>query len=146
MTESKSVPAPVAPWVESVPGPVEVVRDTSRARPNSHVWEVASHRASRHFMAEEETGVRITPLQQEFCGLVHHHAPGGLDRITAVIMARSWTGEPHHCEPKKHEGLFRVSTEKPPPDCHPYSSAILEMLTRGPSYRALNRPMLVGAL
>ncbi|MET7607535.1 NUDIX hydrolase [Streptomyces avermitilis] len=34
--------------------------------------------------AAEETGIRITSLQQKFCGIVHHHAPDGMDRITAV--------------------------------------------------------------
>ncbi|MFF4480890.1 phosphotransferase [Streptomyces melanosporofaciens] len=31
-------------------------------------------------------------------------------------------------------------TEKPPPDCHPYTVAIFRMLTHGPSHRALNWP------
>ncbi|WP_327352761.1 NUDIX domain-containing protein [Streptomyces sp. NBC_01304] len=95
--------------------------------------------------AEEETGVRISPEHQEFVGLVHHHAAGGLDRITAVFVAQSWIGEPHNAEPGKHEGLFWVSMEKPPPDCHPYTAAIFQMLTEGPSYRALNWPSSEGA-
>ncbi|MFJ9815244.1 NUDIX domain-containing protein [Streptomyces sp. NPDC101151] len=90
--------------------------------------------------ASEGTGVHIAPAQQEFCGLVHHHEPLGEDRVTAVFVAQSWTGEPHNREPDKHEGLFWVSMEKPPPDCHPYTVAIFDMLIQGPSYRALNWP------
>lgn len=88
----------------------------------------------------------ISAQQQAFCGLVHHHAPGGIDRITAVFVVQSWTGEPHNAEPDKHEGPFWVSMEKPPPDCHPYTAAIFQMLTEGPSYRALDRPNSGGAL
>jgi 8-oxo-dGTP pyrophosphatase MutT (NUDIX family) len=89
--------------------------------------------------AMEKTGVRISADQQDFRGLVHHHEPGeGMDRITAVFVAQSWTGEPHNAEPDKHEGLFWAPMEKPPPDCHPCTAAIFHMLTHGPSYRALN--------
>ncbi|OOV13028.1 hypothetical protein SM007_38975, partial [Streptomyces avermitilis] len=44
-------------------------------------------RAARR-AAEEETGVRITPFQQELRGGVHHHGPDGMDRITDVFVAR----------------------------------------------------------
>ncbi|MET7350608.1 NUDIX domain-containing protein [Streptomyces mirabilis] len=91
--------------------------------------------------AMEEAGVHISADQQEFCGLVHHHEHGeGMDRITAVFVAQSWTGEPHNAEPDKHERLFWVPMEKPPPACHPYTAAIFHMLIHGPSYRALNWP------
>ncbi|RFC77283.1 NUDIX domain-containing protein [Streptomyces sp. AcE210] len=106
--------------------------------------EPLDHAARRE--AEEETGVLISAQQQEFVGLVHHHAPGGIDRITAVFVAQSWTGEPHNAEPDKHEGLFWVSMEKPPADCHSYTAAVFQMLTEGPSYRALNWPSAGGAL
>ncbi|WP_327358305.1 NUDIX domain-containing protein [Streptomyces sp. NBC_01304] len=96
--------------------------------------------------AQEETGVHIRADQQEFCGLVHHHTLEGRDRITAVFVAQSWTGEPYNAEPHKHEGLFWVSMEKPPRDCHPYTAAIFQMLIEGPSYRALNWPSVGGAL
>ncbi|MGW2850518.1 NUDIX domain-containing protein [Streptomyces sp. NPDC001215] len=95
--------------------------------------------------AKEEAGVHISAQQQEFGGLVHHHDPEGMDRITAVFVAQSWTGEPHNAEPDRHEGLFWVPMEKPPPDCHPYTVAIFHMLTHGPSYRALNWPTSGGA-
>ncbi|MFJ7947242.1 NUDIX domain-containing protein [Streptomyces sp. NPDC096354] len=95
--------------------------------------------------AKEETGVHISADQQEFCGLVHHHEPPGRDRITAVFVTQSWTGEPYNAEPQKHEGLFWVPMEKSPPDCHPYTAAIFHMLTHGPSYRALNWPRPGGA-
>ncbi|MFG2502716.1 NUDIX domain-containing protein [Streptomyces sp. NPDC048441] len=95
--------------------------------------------------AAEETGIQIDADQQEFCGLVHHHEPGGTDRITAVFVAQSWTGEPHNAEPDKHEGLFWVSIEQPPSECHPYTSHIFHMLTHGPSYRALNWPVRGGS-
>jgi 8-oxo-dGTP pyrophosphatase MutT (NUDIX family) len=95
--------------------------------------------------AKEETGVHISADQQEFGGLVHDHEPGGTDRITAVFVTQSWTDAPHNAEPDKHEGLFWVPMEKPPPDCHPYTAAIFHMLTHGPSYRALNWPTSGGA-
>ncbi|MGW0874291.1 NUDIX domain-containing protein [Streptomyces sp. NPDC002740] len=95
--------------------------------------------------AEEETGVRISADQQEFSGLVHYHEPGGTDRITAVFVTQSWTGAPYNAEPDKHEGLFWVPMEQPPPDCHPYTVAIFRMLTHGPAYRALNWPTSGGA-
>ncbi|MER5757324.1 NUDIX domain-containing protein [Streptomyces sp. NPDC002088] len=95
--------------------------------------------------AKEETGVRMSADQQEFGGLVHHHEPGGTDRITAVFVTQSWTGAPRNAEPDKHEGLFWVLMEKPPPDCHRYTVAIFHVLTRGPSYRALNWPTSGGA-
>ncbi|MFF1901452.1 NUDIX domain-containing protein [Streptomyces sp. NPDC058206] len=105
----------------------------------------AFDRAARR-EAKEEAVVRISADQQEFCGLIHHHEPGdGLDRITAVFVAQSWTGKPHNAEPDKHEGLFWVPMEKPPPDCHPYTTHIFHMLTHGPSYRALNWPTQGGS-
>ncbi|MFI0219061.1 NUDIX domain-containing protein [Streptomyces lydicus] len=94
--------------------------------------------------AKEDAGSHISADQQEFGDLVHRHEPGGMDRITAVIVAQAWTGEPHNAEPDKHEGLFWVSMEKPPPDCHPYTVAIFHMLTHGPSHQALNWPTLGG--
>ena len=90
--------------------------------------------------AKEETGVLINAEQQEFCGLIHHEPASGLDRITAVFVARSWRGEPYNAEPDKHEGLFWVPTERPSPDCHPYTAAIFHMLTNGSSYRATDWP------
>ncbi|MET8683624.1 NUDIX domain-containing protein [Streptomyces sp. NPDC004732] len=94
---------------------------------------------------EEEAGVLIRADQQEFCGLVHHHEPGGTDRITAVFVTQTWTGEPHNAEPDMHEGLFWVSIAHPPSDCHAYTVAIFHMLTHGPSYRALNWPSKGGS-
>ncbi|MFH9554617.1 NUDIX domain-containing protein [Streptomyces sp. NPDC017435] len=89
--------------------------------------------------AEEETGVHISADQQEFGGLVHYHDPGSADRITSVSVTQSWTGEPYNAEPDKHEGLFWVPMEQPPPDCHPYTLAVFRMLTHGPSYTAVDR-------
>ncbi|MFB6961395.1 NUDIX domain-containing protein [Streptomyces sp. NPDC056309] len=101
--------------------------------------EPLDHAARRE--AEEETGVHLSADQQEFCGLIHHHDPGGgADRITAVFVAQSWTGEPYNAEPDKHEGLFWVPMERPSLDCHPYTATIFHMLTHGPSYRATNSP------
>ncbi|MEU5898748.1 NUDIX domain-containing protein [Streptomyces venezuelae] len=101
--------------------------------------EPLDHAARRE--AREEAGVLISADQQEFCGLIHHHAPDGeADRITAVFVTQSWTGEPYNAEPDTHEGLFWVHMEKPSPDCHPYTATIFHMLTHGPSYRAVNWP------
>ncbi|MER6847676.1 NUDIX domain-containing protein [Streptomyces flaveolus] len=101
--------------------------------------EPLDHAARRE--AKEEAGALISAEQQEFCGLIHHHDPGGgLDRITAVFVAQSWTGEPYNAEPDKHERLLWVPKERPSPDCHPYTTTILHMLTHGPSHRAINSP------
>lgn len=106
--------------------------------------EPLNHAAWRE--AEEETGVCISVEQQEFCGLIdHHESPDGPDRITAVSVAQSWAGEPRNAEPDKHEGLFWVSMEEPPPDCHPYTTSIFHMTTHGPSCRALNWPTQGGS-
>ncbi|MEU9287850.1 NUDIX domain-containing protein [Streptomyces sp. NPDC048275] len=138
MTHFRNIPAVLRkPDSAQAPGQLTVVGGHLQA------GEPLDRAARRE--AEEETGVRITPAQQEFCGIVHHHAPDGMDRVTAVFVAQSWTGEPHNCEDKRG-GLFWVSMEKPPPDCHPYSAAIFQMLTHGPSYRALNWPTQGGAL
>ncbi|MFE1027756.1 NUDIX domain-containing protein [Streptomyces sp. NPDC058818] len=83
--------------------------------------EPLDHAARRE--AQEEAGVLISAEQQEFCGLIHHHdADGELDRITAVFVAQSWTGEPYNAEPDKHEGLFWVPLEKPPRSATPTPS------------------------
>ncbi|WP_435610837.1 NUDIX domain-containing protein [Streptomyces sp. C10-9-1] len=89
--------------------------------------------------AKEEAGVRLSADRQELCGLIHHHGPGdGTDRITAVVVAQSWTGEPYNAEPDQHEGLLRVPMERPSPDCRPSTATIFPMPTQGPSYRAAN--------
>lgn len=101
--------------------------------------EPLDHAARRG--ALEKAGVRLRADQQEFCGLIHHHdADGGTDRITAVFVAQSWTGEPYNAEPDKHSGLFWVSMERPSPDCHPHTATVFHLLTDGPSYRATNWP------
>ncbi|MEE4495104.1 NUDIX domain-containing protein [Streptomyces sp. BE230] len=106
--------------------------------------EPLDHAARRK--VEEEAGVSISSAHPEFCGLVHQYAPRGHDRITAVFVAQSWTGEPHNTEPDEDERLFWVSTEKPPPDCHPHTATIFQLLTEGPSYRALDWPISGGTL
>ncbi|MBT3152496.1 NUDIX domain-containing protein [Streptomyces sp. CHD11] len=101
--------------------------------------EPLDHAARRE--AKEETGILLSAEQQEFCGLIHHHDPGdGLDRVTAVFVAQSWTGAPYNAEPDKHEGLFWVPMQRPSPDCHPYTATIFHLLTHGPCYRAINWP------
>ncbi|WP_037853626.1 NUDIX domain-containing protein [Streptomyces sp. NRRL S-1824] len=85
---------------------------------------------------EEESGVRFISEQPEFCGILHPCDPdGGLDRITAVFAAQSWTGEPD-----MHEALPRVSVEKPLSACPPHTIAMLHMLAHGQSYRGLDWP------
>ncbi|MDF9868611.1 8-oxo-dGTP diphosphatase [Streptomyces pratensis] len=106
--------------------------------------EPLNHAAWRE--AEEETGVGISVEQQEFCGLIDHpESANGPDRITAAFAAQSWAGEPHNAETDKHKGMFWGSVEKPPPDCHPYTTSIFHMTTHGPSYRALNWPTQGGS-
>ncbi|MFD7065197.1 NUDIX domain-containing protein [Streptomyces sp. NPDC059906] len=101
--------------------------------------EPLDHTARRE--AREEAGVFIGAEQPEFCGLIHHHDIGdGLDRMTAVFVAQSWTGEPYNAEPDKHEGPFWVPMERPSPDCHPYTVTVFHMLMHGPSYRATDWP------
>ncbi|MEE4495105.1 phosphotransferase [Streptomyces sp. BE230] len=49
MTGAACLSGALARWVESVLGPIQVVRDASHSRTNSQVWDVAS-RAGRHFV------------------------------------------------------------------------------------------------
>ncbi|MGW0999395.1 NUDIX domain-containing protein [Streptomyces sp. NPDC002523] len=115
------------------PGQLSVVGGHLEAR------EPLDHAARR--AAKEEAGVLISAKQREFCGLIHHHdLGGGLDRITAVPVAQSRTGEPYNAESDKHEGLFWVPMERPSPNRHPYTATIFHMLAHGPSYRATNWP------
>lgn len=97
------------------------------------------HAARRE--AQEGTGALLSGKQQKFCGLSHHRDPdGGADRITAVFVAQSWTGEPCSAGAGKHEGLFWVPMEGPPLDCHRHTATIFHLLTHGPSHRATNWP------
>ncbi|MGW1007329.1 NUDIX domain-containing protein [Streptomyces sp. NPDC002520] len=112
---------------------------------------VCGHPEARELLAQagrretgDETEIRVSADEQEFRGLIHNHDPDGGDRITAVFVARSWTGEPHNAEPDQHERLFWVPMEKPPSDCHPCTAAVFRMLTHDPSYRALNWPATGG--
>ncbi|MFF3411814.1 NUDIX domain-containing protein [Streptomyces sp. NPDC002742] len=73
-------------------------------------------RGARH-EPEEESGVGTSALRQAFRGLVRHHSPGGIERITVVFVTHFWTGRQRNAEPDRREGLFWVSMEKPPPDC-----------------------------
>jgi hypothetical protein len=67
------------------------------------------------------------------------------NRITAVFVAQSWSGEPHNAEPDEHEGLFWVPMEKPPPDCHPYTAAIFHMLTHAAHGAVGSQDLILGA-
>ncbi|WP_326607686.1 hypothetical protein OG930_40105 [Streptomyces sp. NBC_01799] len=157
MRESTRLPSSLATWVESVLGPLNCVRDASHARDNSQVWRVTGP-AGDHY-------VKVAPMPilytRETCAyrvavphLGHANAPVLHDssaELLALILtavdgvAQSWTGEPHNAEPNKHEGLFWVPMEKPPPDRHPYTTHIFHMLTHGPSYQALNWPTQGGS-
>ncbi|MFF0739421.1 NUDIX domain-containing protein [Streptomyces sp. NPDC004111] len=119
-------------------GPLAVVGGLLRA---GEPLDAAARRVT-----EDVSGVRVGPAQQEFCGLAHRRVPGGSDLVTAVFVAQSWTGEPHNAEPDAHEGLYWVSMEEPPPDCHSHTAAVFRLLTQGPSYRALNWPVPKGVL
>lgn len=107
--------------------------------------EPLDHAARRE--ALEEAGVLVSADQQDFRGLIHHHAPaGGPDRVTAAFVAGSWGGEPHNAEPHQHQhqhqhhGPFWVPIDRPSPDYHPSTVTIFQTLIHGPSYRAVNRP------
>ncbi|GAA3477103.1 hypothetical protein [Streptomyces yanii] len=87
-----------------------------------------------------KSGIDVDPHRQEFCGLVHDD-PIGEDRISPAFVAQSWSGEPHHAEPDRHDGLFRAAVDKPSQVCRPYAVAICRLLAEGRTYLALHRPV-----
>lgn len=103
MTGSAGLPGSLARWVESVLGPIRVVRDASHPRPNSQVWEVAS-RAGRHFVKVAPDPLLYTRETRAYREAVpqlgHSSAPAMRDssaELLALILA-AVDGEPLRCE------------------------------------------------
>ncbi|MFI5804467.1 NUDIX domain-containing protein [Streptomyces sp. NPDC051561] len=94
--------------------------------------------------AQEQAGVQINALDQEFVGLLHQHVPERMDRVTVVFVAQTWAGEPYSAELHEQQELFWVSIDNPPPNCDADTAAVLRLLTAGPSYQALNWPSTGG--
>ncbi len=90
--------------------------------------------------ADEEVGVRLSLPDLEFCQLVHYLAPDGQRRIGMAFTARRWEGEPYNREPS-HTGLFWVDPGNPPPDCHPYTRAVLQRFAAGALYTNITAPV-----
>ncbi|MFJ2812148.1 NUDIX domain-containing protein [Streptomyces sp. NPDC087294] len=88
----------------------------------------------------EETGVRVAPEDLEFCQLVHYHGPDGVRVIGTVFTAQRWQGEAHNAEPGKHDAIVWIDPENPPPDCHPYTRAVLKSFTAERRYTTLTVP------
>ncbi|MGW3659875.1 NUDIX domain-containing protein [Streptomyces sp. NPDC005151] len=117
---------------DPVPGQLAVVGD--------HLEKSESLDQAARGEARVEAEVDVDPRHQELCGLVHDDDPLGEDRITAVFVAQSWSGEPHNAEPDRQDGLFRVALGKPSQDCHPCTVAIFRVLAERPTYLTLNWP------
>ncbi|MET7717816.1 aminoglycoside phosphotransferase family protein [Streptomyces sp. NPDC005407] len=99
MTEPASLPASLAPWVESVVGTIQVARDASHARTNSQVWEVTS-RTGRYFVKVAPKAVFYTRETRAYGEAVRRlgyaNAPA-LKNSSAELLALTLTavdGEP----------------------------------------------------
>ncbi|MGW7069444.1 phosphotransferase [Streptomyces sp. NPDC054855] len=88
MTQPTGLPSFLAPWVESVLGPLDDVRDTSHARDNSRVWRV-SGRNGVHYVKVAPKPILYT---RETCAyrvavphLGHGNAPVLLDSSAELL-------------------------------------------------------------
>lgn len=84
--------------------------------------------------AQEECGVTIRAGDLEFCHLIDHRSPEGMQRLGVAFTARRWSGEPYNREPHKHSQLLWADPAYPPADCVPYTAALLAQFTRGARY------------
>ncbi|MCQ4206463.1 NUDIX domain-containing protein [Streptomyces longispororuber] len=87
----------------------------------------------------EEIDVDIDEADLEFCGLIHYGGGAG-GRLGTVFTSRQWQGEPFNAEPDKHTGLVWAVPNQPPPDCHPYTTAVLHAFCTGTLYTPVNWP------
>ncbi|MBV9026604.1 MAG: NUDIX domain-containing protein [Streptomycetaceae bacterium] len=81
--------------------------------------------------AEEEVGVRVDPADVVFSHLIHHRSPEGQGRVGVAFLARRWHGMPYNREPDKHSRLVWADPAAPPPDCVPYTAALLAAVAAG---------------
>lgn len=93
----------------------------------------------------EETGVTIHERDLEFCHLIDHRSPEGVQRLGVAFTAQRWVGEPYNRELHKHSALIWADPGRPPADCVPYTTALLTQFTRGAllsidGYTAPHRP------
>ncbi|MEU9092101.1 phosphotransferase [Streptomyces sp. NPDC048428] len=103
MTGPSGFSGALARWVQSVLGPIQVVRDASHPRTNSQVWEVAS-RAGRHFVKVAPDPIlytRETRAYREAVPQLGHAGAPAMRDSSAELLALILTavdGEPLKCE------------------------------------------------
>ncbi|MFD4688989.1 NUDIX domain-containing protein [Streptomyces sp. NPDC058463] len=92
----------------------------------------------------EEVGIPVPPDYLRFCQLTHFHSADGERVIGAVFMVEDWEGTPYNREPDTHSELVWVDPAAPPPDCHPFTHAVLDRFSAGRSYGNITAPELLG--
>ncbi|WP_308312441.1 NUDIX domain-containing protein [Streptomyces sp. ISL-11] len=101
------------------------------APPGGHLEDGETVVAGALREVDEEVGVTIAPADLEFCHLVHHRSPEGEARLGLVFTAQRWSGEPRNREPGKCSALVWANPSQPPPDCVPYTAAVLDRFCSG---------------
>ncbi|MER6778031.1 MULTISPECIES: NUDIX domain-containing protein [unclassified Streptomyces] len=92
----------------------------------------------------EEVGIHVAPDRLRFCQLPHFHAADGERVIGAVFAVPEWEGTPYNREPRTHSELVWVDPAAPPPDCHPFTHAVLAHFAVGQLYGNVTAPELLG--
>ncbi|MFD5786811.1 NUDIX domain-containing protein [Streptomyces sp. NPDC127037] len=92
----------------------------------------------------EEVGIHISPDSLRLCQLLHFHAADGERVIGAAFTVREWEGTPYNREPGTHTELVWVDPAAPPPDCHPFTHAVLNHFATGRLYANVIAPALLG--
>ncbi|MDR2924445.1 MAG: NUDIX domain-containing protein [Azoarcus sp.] len=73
---------------------------------------------------EEETGLRASPADLGWLGIIHRHSD--TNRIDFFLRARNWQGEPILREPDKCSGMGWFARDGLPPEIVPYVKAALD--------------------
>ncbi|WP_406368274.1 NUDIX domain-containing protein [Streptomyces sp. NBC_01546] len=92
----------------------------------------------------EEVGIHAAPDRLRFCQLPHFHAADGERVIGAVFEVPEWEGTPYNREPRTHSELVWVDPAAPPPDCHPFTHAVLTHFAVRQLYGNVTAPELLG--
>ncbi|MET9112275.1 NUDIX domain-containing protein [Streptomyces zhihengii] len=93
---------------------------------------------------DEEVGILISTDRLRLCQLLHFHAADGERVIGAAFTVREWEGVPYNREPGTHTELIWVDPAAPPPDCHPFTHAVLTNFATGRLYANVTAPELAG--
>ena len=109
--------------------------DGNYGLPSGHVepGETASEAAARE--AEEEAGIKASPLDLKFAHLIHRNAKGGdYEYVDVFFTADSWSGEPKIAEPDKCDHMDWFPLSNLPPNIVPSVRETLEHIQAGVFY------------